>query len=220
MSRPDGVAAAALDAPVIRPVFMAWLDVLGDPLRANTSGRDLTFSGTGDPELDGFTFTGISAQFVDIGEVAYEEGGSKTVTCRLSGIVGLDSDILNLLGVRSNWQGRTARLWRIIRDEYGTQAGAIQPYYTGWMTAMTIDPKPSSQTISLSIESYLAAFTAASNRSYLSQEQYDSGDLSARAAIAIANGTSGNVLINNTPVAGGIGGGWPGRYGRFDQRFN
>jgi hypothetical protein len=68
------------------------------------------------------------------------------------------------------------------------------------------------------IESYLAALTSASNRTYLDQERYDAGDLSARAAIAIANGS--NKLRSpwdgiTTPY-----GGAPGIPFDFSNQFN
>lgn len=218
MSRPDSTASAALDQQVIRPAFLAFLDVVGDPLRACTAGKSLAFSGTSDPDLDGYTFDGVDAQFVDISPVRMKDGGSDAVTAKLSGIVGLDTDMLNLLGNSANWQGRTARLWRIIRDEHGTQQGAIQPYYTGYMVALSIGGSPEGQTIEVTIESYLVAFSQASNRGYLDQEAFDPGDLSAKATIAIANGTSGNPLTGNTPVStgGGYGGGGGIEFSRLE----
>lgn len=212
MSRPDSTAAAALDAQVVRPVFVAWLDVLGDPLRANTSGHDMPFSGTGDTDLDGYTFHGVDPTFVDIGEVKFREGGSDSLTAKISGIVGLDSDLLDTIGTTDNWRGRTARLWRVIRDEFGTQAGAIQPYYTGYMSTLDMIAAANGQTLTVTIEGYLAAFTAASNRSYLDQDSFDPGDLSARAAVAIANGVSGTALVSNTVTA-------PFGYDRFSGRL-
>jgi hypothetical protein len=86
----------------------------------------------------------------------------------------------------------------MIRDENGTQRGAIQHYYTGYMTSLSIEGDASAQTIRLSIEGYLSAFNQASNRTYLDQELFDPGDQSAVAAIAIANGTS---TSNTTPLA-------------------
>ena len=99
-------------------------------------------------------------------------------------------------------------VWRDYVDP--SQRGAIQHYYTGYMVALKIGGSPASQTIEVSIETYLAAFAQASNRSYLDQELFDPGDLSARAAVAIANGVSGNPLVSNTPTPGngaGAGGG-------------
>lgn len=210
MSRPDASAAAVLDSQAIRPVFFAFLDVVGDPLRANTSGHSIEFSATGDADLDGFVFDGVDPTFVDIGAVRYKDGGSDSVVAKLSGIAQLDTDLLNLIGNEANWLGRTGRLWRIIRDENGDQAGAIQHYHTGWMTSLTIvGGDDGSQTIQVTLESYLAAYTAPSNRTYLDQSVYDPGDQSPKAAIAIANGTSGTtILATYSPgVSAGASGG-------------
>lgn len=213
MSRPDATASAALAAQVIRPVFFGYLDFLGDPLSACTAGRSYTFSGLADPDLN-HTFDGVDPTVVDIGPVRVKDGGSEAVRARLSGLVGLDDELLAIVGDRTKWQGRVARLWRMIRDEHGEQQGALQHYYTGYMVALSIAGEPDSQTIEVTIESYLAAYSQASNRSYLDQASFDAGDLSASAAIAIANGTSGNPALSATPVGGsygdwGGGGGFP-----------
>lgn len=215
MSRPDATAAAALDARVIRPVFFCYLDIATDPLRACTAGRSYSFTGTGNPDLDGFTFEGIDPRVVDVGPVRNKDGGADTVTAKLSGIVTLDAALLNLVGDRANWQGRTAQLWRMIRDEAGSQQGAVQHYYTGYMTSLTIGGSPGDQVINLSIDSYLAAYSSASNRTYLDQDQFDPGDQSARAAIAIANGMSGAAAISGTGSSAGGGGDFAGGGGRF-----
>ncbi|KQO51412.1 hypothetical protein [Sphingomonas sp. Leaf257] len=215
MSRPDAAASAALDASVIRPVFFCYLDIVGDPMRACTAGRSFGFSGTGDVDLDGFTFDGIDPTVVDIGPVRNKDGGADAVTAKLSGIVALDADLLNIIGNKANWQGRTARLWRMIRDENGNQQGGVQHYYTGWMTSLAIGGSPESQTINLTIESYLAAFSKASGRTYLDQDTFDPGDQSARAAIAVANGMSGSPLVSNTPTQSPAGGGG-GMYSRME----
>lgn len=203
MSRMDSTAAAALEQDVIRPVFFVYLDIVGDPLRANTSGATITLTGTGDSDLDGIAYDGVSGTLVDIGPLKMKDGGSDAMSARLSGLVALDEDLLNIVGNRADWQGRVARLWRMIRSADGTQQGAIQHYYTGYMVALDISGSPESQTIELTIESYLAAFSQASNRTYLDQESFDPGDLSARASIAIANGISSNPIVSNTPVSNG-----------------
>ena len=199
MSRPDAAAAAAIDAQFIRPVFFCYLDILGDPLRACTAGRSFAMAGTGDADLDGYTYDGVDPTVVDIGPVRAKDGGTDAVTAKLSGLVSLDSDLLAIIGNPVNWRGRPARLWRMIRDEDGNQQGALQHYYTGWMTSLTILGDPvEGQTINLTVESYLAAYSQASNRTYLQQEDFDPGDFSARATIAIANGNSGSPLVSNT----------------------
>lgn len=197
MSLPDSTAAAALGDQVIHPVFFAFLDFVGDPVRANSSGHDITPSGTGDDDLDDHLFLGISHVFVDVSPVKVGQGGSESVTAKLSGLPEIDSDTLNMLGDKTNWQGRVARLWRVIRDAEKTQQGGFQAYYTGYMTSLSIGGNEDGQTILVTIETYLAAFSTAPNRTYLDQQRYDSGDESARAAIAIANGVSG--ANGNTP---------------------
>lgn len=207
MSRPDATASAALDAAYIQPGFFAFLDILGDPIRVTTIGYNAVVSAPEFPEMDGQAFIGIDGRLTDIGEVAMKQGGSDRVIARLSGIRAIDNDTLNTVGDPANWRGRTAMLWRLIRDETGTVQGGIQHYYTGYMMSLGIGGSPDEQTIDVTIESYLAAFSEPSNRSYLDQEKYDPGDLSARAAIAIANGTSGNPLVNNTAVGSRSGAG-------------
>jgi len=200
VSLPDSTQAAALDAEVIKPVFFAWLDIDTDPIRANTSGKNITPTGTGDPDLDDFEFFGISGQFVDISPVSYKQGGSDSVTAQLSGIPGLDDDTLALIGDPANWRGRDARLWRIVRDASNVQQGGFHAYYTGKMTSLSHSGNADGQLLNVTIEGYLSVFSEASNNTYLSQTRYDSGDLSPQAAIAIANG-------NYTGAAGGSGGG-------------
>lgn len=198
MSVPDPTAAAALEADIIKPVFFAWLDIDTDPVRANSSGHDITPASTGDSDLDDELFIGIGHMFVDIGSVKVSDQGTESVTAKLSGLPVIDEDALELLGDSANWQGRIARLWRVIRNAANVQQGGFQPYYTGYMTALEIGGDADGQVISVTIETYLAAFSAAPNRTYLDQKRYDSGDQSAKAAIAIANGVSGS--LGNTPV--------------------
>jgi len=56
------------------------------------------------------------------------------------------------------------------------------------MSSVAITGRPGDQTIVLSVESWLAAFSQASNRTYLNQSYYDPDDTSAQATIAASNG--------------------------------
>lgn len=196
MSIPDGTAIAALSASVIKPVFFAFLDIAGGAVRCNTSGADITPSGTGDSNLDGHLFTGINGDFIDIAPVHYASGGSDSVVATLSGIPTVDDVSLALLADPGNWRGRNAFLWRIIRNSANVQQGGFHNYYTGKMTAISHAGAPDEgHVLRATIESYLAVFSQASNRTYMDQERFDSGDLSAQATIAIANGNfSGSVV--------------------------
>lgn len=201
MSLPDSTAAAAMSADVVRPVWFAFLDFATEPLRANSSGQDITVSGSSQPDLDG-DYIGVDPRFVSISPVRVSPGGSDTVTARLSGLRGLDDEDRILLADPANWQGRTVRLWRLIRNAAGEQQGGIQHYYTGYMMALSHIGSASGLVLELAIESYLAAFGQASGRTYLDQEAFDEEDLSGRAALAIANGNMSSPLIGG---AGGAG---------------
>lgn len=215
MARPDASAVAGLAAPVVKPAFIGFLDILGDPVRVTTWGASLTFSGTGDPDLDGYSYSAVNPQLVDIGPVKQAEGGSDTVTASLSGLIAVDSGLMTLIGDPANWRGRVARLWLGIHDEDEVQQGAIWAYYTGRMVAIAIRGGPEAQTIEVQIENYLATLSTASNRTYLDQSYFDPGDLSAEAAVAIANGLSGNALSGIAPSVPAI---WPGLGGIVSGR--
>lgn len=204
MPGPDATASAALSSPILHPCWIGWFDFDGDPLRVTTAPNDVPFSGTGDAELDGFTFLSADPSLVSISDVHHKEDGSETVTASLSGLPVLDADILNIIGDRTKWRGRAAALWLMLYDENLARVGNVWRFYTGTMSAVPIRPSTDSQTIEVQIESYLASLSQASNRTYLDQQQYDPGDLSADAAIAIANGTSGNGLAG---TGGGMSGG-------------
>jgi hypothetical protein len=208
VSLPDSTHAAALDAEVIKPIWFAYLDFVGDPVRANTSGADITPTGSGDPDLDDIEFTGITATFVDVSPLKVGEGGSDSVTARLSGIKGIDDDTLALINDPANWRGRDARLWRIVRNSSNVQQGGFHAYYTGKMTGLHHRGSGEEQMIEVTIESYLAVFSEASNRTYLDQANYDPGDESARATVAIANGNYGGAATRSG--SGGRSGGTGG----------
>lgn len=205
----DTSARTAAAADVVAPAFFIFCDVLGDPVRATTFSPGITPAGTGDADLDGFAFTGISPEVLKVGDVAHSEDGSDTLQVELSGIVTLDTELMNDLGNVTKWRGRTARLWVRFWDiEARAWAGGFVPYYTGYMWGVEIDPGAERQAIRLTIENYIAIFSAASNRTYLSQRDFDASDTSAQASISSANGTrSGGSFSGSGAVSGPPGGG-------------
>lgn len=207
MSLPDGTAIAALSQPVIKPVFFVFLDIFGAPVRFNTSGANVIPTGTGEPDLDSHEFIGIGGEFIDIAPVRYATGGSESVVATISGIPTVDDATLALMANPANWRGRDARLWRVIRNAANVQQGGYHNYYTGKMTGFSHAGDPDAgHTMRVTVESYLAVLSQASNRTYMDQERYDPGDLSASAAIAIANGNfSGAAGKSGGFVMGGLG---------------
>jgi hypothetical protein len=213
--RPDATATTALGGAVIKPAFIGYLDILGDPVRVTTWPADLTFGGTGDSDLDGRTFSAIDPQLVEISAVKQAEGGSETVSASLSGLIAVDSGLMSIISDPVNWRGRVARLWLGIYNQAEVQQGAIWAYYTGRMVSASIRGDATEQTIEVQIENYLATLAGPSNRTYLDQTLFDPGDLSAEAAIAIANGMSGNTLSGSSPSPSGyLNGAWGMPVGR------
>jgi hypothetical protein len=187
------VALAALDSGNIEPVLIVYLDVASDPVRAMDGPYSTTFSGTGDPDLDGHSFDAYGWLVTAVSPVSHSEGGSDTVTITLSGLIDVDSALMNAIGDRTRYKGRIARLWQGLVDETGAFF-AVWPLYTGYMMVPRFSIRPDGATIQLEIENYTAVLTDAPSRTYLSQADYDPGDLSAEASVAIFNGGSASAL--------------------------
>jgi hypothetical protein len=208
----DSTAKAAVAAD-FAPAWFIWLDISGDPLRVTTLGKNVTFASTGDVDLDGNTFLAFDGRAIDVGDVTNSENGSDTLAVTLSGIVTIDTTLINDIGNVALWQGRDCRIWCAVYDAAGvTQQGAIVPIYTGKMSSVKLLPSPKTQTIQLSVENYLAAFNQASNRSYQNQKDYDSADTSAQATLAAANAARHAGGAASSGTVPGASGGWGGGF--------
>jgi len=203
MSNLSPTLQTAIEAPLVYARWVCYLDVVGDPLRASTGLYDKTFSGTGDPDLDGHTYSSYPSDLISVSEVQHDEAGSNQVSVSMSGLIVNNIDFLNTIGNRSNWQGRTARLWWYVVDANENQVGEVYGYYTGYMNDIMINGSPDSQTITMTIEHYLVTLTATTNKTYQMQKEYDSGDESAARSIAAANGANKAGL--SAPFGGGGG---------------
>lgn len=184
----DSTAVAHIDSnEVTKPIFLLFFDVDGDPIYATTTSYPVTMPSHADPDISLKTFLPTNG-VMSVSDISQRADGSDTVRVSLSGLLLPDADLLAALADRANWQGRVARIWVIVRDQANVQKGAIGDYYTGYMNSTGIDPSPTSQTIEMEIEGYLALITRASNRTYLDQAEFDPGDESAKATIGAANG--------------------------------
>lgn len=198
MSNLTPTLQTAIEQPIVYARWVCYLDVVGDPVRATTGLYDKTFSSTGDPDLDGRTFEAYPAELISVSEVQHDEAGSNQVSVSMSGLIVNNNAFLNTIGNRSNWQGRTARLWWYVVDENENQIGEVYSYYTGYMNDITINGSPDSQMIILTIEHYLVTLSVTTNKTYQMQKEYDSGDESASRSIAAANGaTKSGISIFN-----------------------
>lgn len=196
MSNLNGTVQAVIEGQIVNARWVCYLDVDTDPLRATTGLYNKTFSGTGDVDLDGYTFESYPAELISVSEVQHDESGSNQVAVTMSGLVVNNAAFLALIGDKTKWQGRTARLWWYVVDANENQITSdVYGYYTGYMNDITINGSPDQQSITMTIEHYLTTLTVTTNKTYAMQKEFDSGDFSADASIAVANGT--NAYIPN-----------------------
>lgn len=193
---------AALEEQILRWRVLCYADFQGDVLRATNAAYDKVIAGSGDAELDG-TFEAYGNNIVEISPVTHNESGSDAVIISMGGLVVNNAGFLNLIGDQTKWQGRPCRLWLYMVDENEAQVGDITPYYTGYMNDVTISGNPEQQSVSLTVENYLVTLAGTSNKTYAMQAEFDSGDNSAAATIAAANGLGGG----GSSGYGGSGGG-------------
>ena len=183
----DATTQAALEATVVNWRVLIYADFVGDVLRGTSGLYDKVISGSGDTELDG-TYDSFDHNLINVSTVKHNESGSDTVSISMSGLVVNNADFLAIIGDKSKWQGRIARLWFYCVNENEGQVGSIIPYYTGYMNEVSISGGAQSQTVTLTIENYLTSIAGAQNKTYLIQNIFDAGDLSAEPSIAAANG--------------------------------
>jgi len=208
----DATTQAALEATVVNWRVLIYADFVGDVLRGTSGLYDKTISGSGDSELDG-TYESFDHNLINVSPVKHNETGSDTVAISMSGLLVNNADFLAIIGDKSKWQGRIARLWFYCVDQNESQVGSVVAYYTGYMNEVGISGSAESQTVTLTIENYLTSIAGAQNKTYLIQNIFDAGDLSAETSIAAANGMA---EAGSYAYGGGGGGGFKdGSNGNF-----
>lgn len=193
----------ALAANVIALRWVFFLDIDGDPLRAHTGVGPRTFSSTGDADLDGFTFDDYAHELISVSDIQHSEDGSETLSVSLSGLVVGNADLLAAIGDTTKWRGRKAKVWWYLENDSGGIVGNVYLRYLGYMSSVAIEGDPRQQMVRLSIEGHIASIAGTAGRTYGQQSLYDSGDVSANATLAAANGS-------NVIGGGGAGGGGAG----------
>jgi len=216
------LAAASL-VGTIRPFWVGYLDFLGDPVRVCTLPYDWTPTGTGDADLDGLVFMSFPAAFINVSPVRHQADGSDTVSVSLSGIPGADTTLLTALADRSKWRGRVARLWRGLANSEFVPT-VLEGYYTGYMMQPLFAGDPTTQTVQIQIENYLAVMIGARRRTYQDNAEHDPLDISPARIRAAANGIEGTAGLpggngyGNTAAENGgtfYGGRGGEQYGEF-----
>jgi len=198
----DATTQAALEATVVNWRVLIYADFVGDVLRGTSGLYDKVISGSADSELNG-TYESFSHDLINVSPVKHNESGSDTVAISMSGLLVNNAAFLAIIGDKAKWQGRTARLWFYCVDQNEAQVGSVIPYYTGYMNEVSISGSAESQTVTLTIENYLASIAGSQNKTYLIQNIFDAGDLSAEASISAANGMAGIGSYNYGPGPNG-----------------
>lgn len=200
----DATAIAQLAQPHTNSRFFIFLDFEGDPVRVTTWHKSLTLSGTGDPDLDGFTFDAFDPSLISVSEVSHSIDGAEPVTASMSGLPVADADLLNILGDQSKWRFRRAKLWLGVADENLVAQGNIIPYYLGRMHSYEFpESSDTTQTVQIRIESYRAILSGATGRTYMNQSTYDSGDRSSDVATSIGRSSVAATAMAIGVIQGG-----------------
>ena len=200
MVGPNSTAKTGLANNPLRLHKLAYADFVGDPVRITDAPKPVVPSGTGDTLLDGFTFDNFDHTLMEISSSDKGENGSGPLEVTLSGLVGIDTDLLNIIGDVTKWKGRLAAFYFILLDESFTQVGNIWSFHTGRMVNAYFSGSPDNVKVTVIIENYLASLFEPSGRTYLDQATFDPGDLSAG---AITGG-----LNTGSPLTGGNNGGF------------
>jgi hypothetical protein len=191
--------AADLVGEVVRPFWLAYVDIDGDPLYASTLPQTFTPTGTGDPDLDGIPYLSLPAGLVTITPLVNSSDGASAVEVELTGIPVTDGALLDLLAVAANWRGRSFRLWRGLANSSFVPT-TVEAYHTGYMMSLAIGGGPSTQSVRITSESWLAALTTPRAKTYQDQADYDATDNSAARIRAAANGVQTSVGFLSGPL--------------------
>lgn len=209
----DAATLEALGQEVVYVQWFAWMDIEGDPVRAVSGVQDIAFGPgeTGDPDLDGLIFESVPSDLVAISDVGHSQSGSETVTARLAGLPIEDGGLLDIVGQRSKWRYKEARLWFRLLEPINDPPTQFTPlpihrYYSGYLVNLSVETNADEQVIVATIENYQAALSTGSGLTYLHQSEFDPGDRSAEQTLAAANGMQKAGISGGAP---GYGGGKP-----------
>lgn len=197
------IPATDLAPGAFTPVYLAWIDIVGDPVRATTwpGGIVIAPGQTGDPALDGQTYAHVPGELVDVSAVEASREEAAQCVIRLAGIKDVNTDLLTALADRTAWQGREAVLWHGVNTGSGF---VLARYFAGRISALDKAGDPQAgQTVSLTIKSLRSFLTQARGRTYQDQALYDPNDQIAARIRAAANGAEGAAIGAGTRASGG-----------------
>lgn len=104
--------ADVLQAAVVRPVTVGWLDFKDDPLRGWSGPGAFSPTTTGDSDLDGNVFLEVEGA-VELSEIRQDQGlGAPLTITFAAGEMNDEPGVLQLIADRRAFLGRKVKLWR------------------------------------------------------------------------------------------------------------
>lgn len=180
--------AAALEESLIRPAWVIFMDIEGDPVLVWTGLGPITFPGTTDPALVDLTFEGI-ANVGEIGAIVDDRGGSQAVRLALAGVDMEEEALRQVVFNEERWQFRRAYMWIVLLDEDGLPIGEPVRAKTGRMDQMEHTEEDGEGRIEVTVESHQAYASEALNTRWSEQRELDDTDTSQDYVADLANKT-------------------------------
>lgn len=117
-----------LNAPVVRPFHLGFLDFATNPLRGTTLPGAFIPTGTGDPDLDNQTFLEVEGA-VEVSEVVQDLGlGGPIKITFPAGEMDDEAVFLQTVVNREAFLGRRAKLWLFFLNE--AESAALPEFVT------------------------------------------------------------------------------------------
>lgn len=205
-----------LEDRVVRPVLIARLDILGDPVLGWTGPGLFAPSGTGDVAMDGQVFDPQTAP-VDISDFTENQGIDEAVTITMAA-TDLDQDVLRqLIRDKRTYLRRKAWIWFGLLDE--TEAGVLpnpERLKTGYITSMKMMRSEGEEVVEIVIDEDLGGVKGQELR-ILDHPRFWPGDTFSSFVLALVNRPGG---IKGAVSSGGGFGGGGSRETDFDSKLN
>lgn len=190
MTRPLQIATkAATEKSVIPLAVIVKLDIVDDPLLCWSGLGTLKFAPgeTGDPALDGFSFTG-TGEIIEVGTVSDSVGGSDALELALPGVNIQDPMLRQVIYNRNRWQFRRAYVWMmLLNEETGAIAGKPFRIKTGRMDAMPFSENDNTGIVRCKIEGQQAYGDQPLDTRYSEQPLLNPNDRSQSWALSLSN---------------------------------
>lgn len=195
----------ATESKTFRPIVIAYLDILGDPIAMWTGNGDFAPTGGSDPVLNDKIYY-RSESFANISEIQQDEGIGAPVAITLKANDLDESALRQVIRDKRRWLGRNAYIWLGIYDEDGkTVLSEPTRIKTGILAEAQIARADGDVSLQFSVDSDLQNAKSAALR-YVQHQNIFEGDTFSSYIVELANKPGGFV---RSSMLGGGGGSYP-----------